>query len=69
MAVNSIQFPVDFVKNNNSNSLGYGKYYGRAHNAETLSNEGRVFNSNTPVREDRGIFYVTAPSDRSRCVS
>ena len=42
MAVNSIQFPVDFVKNNNANSPGYAKFYARAHNAETLTTEGLV---------------------------
>ncbi len=42
MAVNSIQFPLDIVKNNNVRSLGYGKFYLYAHNAETLTNEGLV---------------------------
>ncbi|MBQ2210170.1 MAG: hypothetical protein II404_09435 [Prevotella sp.] len=42
MAVNSIQYPIDFVKNNNQTSTGYGKYYAKAHNAETLTNEGLV---------------------------
>ncbi len=42
MEVNSIQFPLDIVKNNNVRSLGYGKFYLYAHNAETLTNEGLV---------------------------
>lgn len=42
MAVNNLQFPIDIIKNNNSSSPGYGKFYGFAHNAETLSTEGLV---------------------------
>ncbi|MBQ3700768.1 MAG: hypothetical protein II886_12835 [Prevotella sp.] len=34
MAVNSIQFPVDFVKNNNINSPGYSKFYGHQERPE-----------------------------------
>ena len=41
MAVNSIQFPVDFVKNNNINSPGYSKFYGHQERPEEEEEEVR----------------------------
>lgn len=40
MAVRKIAFPVVLQKNTNSNNQGYGKYYPKAYNNETLSMKG-----------------------------